>query len=85
MQSIVLARRAFSGQVKAMTIKEGSRPSVSRRARSETLSLRLDPKLRFAVEFIARLRGQTITTAVERAIKDAADSAVIGEPGLERS
>jgi hypothetical protein len=47
---------------------------VARRAKTETLSLRLDPKTKFIVDFIARLRGQSITTVVERAIKDAADA-----------
>ncbi len=41
--------------------------------KSETLTIRLDPKMRFALEFVARLRGQNITTVVERAIKRSAD------------
>ena len=41
--------------------------------KSETLTLRLDPKTRFMLEFVARLKGQTITTVFERAIQDAAD------------
>ena len=45
--------------------------------KSETLTLRLDPKTRFMLEFVARLRGQTITTVFERAIQDTADSAMI--------
>jgi len=40
--------------------------------KSETLTIRLDPKTRFMLEFMARLRGQTITTVVERAIAEAA-------------
>ncbi|CAM1632524.1 unnamed protein product [Bartonella choladocola] len=44
-------------------------------AKSETLTLRLDPKTRFMVEFISRLRGQTITTVFERSIQDTADQA----------
>lgn len=46
-------------------------------AKSETLTLRLDPKTRFMLEFVARLRGQTITTVFERAIHDAADRATL--------
>ena len=46
-------------------------------AKSETLTLRLDPKTRFMMEFLARLRGQTITTVFERAIQDTADLAQI--------
>ena len=45
--------------------------------KSETLTLRLDPKTRFMLEFVARLRGQTITTVFERAVQDTADFAII--------
>jgi len=48
-----------------------------RPAKSETLTIRLDPKTRFMLEFMARLRGQTITTVVERAITEAANNATI--------
>ena len=48
--------------------------------KSETLTIRLDPKSRFMLEFVSRLRGQTITTVVERAIAAAADQAVIQRP-----
>lgn len=50
---------------------------VKKPSKSETLTIRLDPKTRFMLEFVARLRGQTITTVVERAIADAADDAKI--------
>lgn len=55
--------------------------------KSETLTIRMDPKTRFMLEFIARLRGQTITTVIERAISDAADRATIpsNEYGEERT
>ena len=43
-----------------------------------TLSLRLDPKTKFIVEFVARIKGQSLTTVVERAIKDAAGGVTIG-------
>ena len=39
-------------------------------AKSEFLSLRLDPKTRFVLDFVSRVRGQSITTVVERAIKE---------------
>ena len=45
--------------------------------KSETLTVRLDPKTRFMLEFVARLRGQTITTVFECAIQDTADLAQI--------
>ena len=40
----------------------------SHRAKTQTLSLRLDPKSRFVLEFVAKLRKQSITTVVEQAI-----------------
>lgn len=49
--------------------------------KSETLTIRLDPKTRFMLEFVSRLRGQTITTVVERAISSAADQATVMVPG----
>ncbi len=52
---------------------------TSRQAKTETLSLRLDPRTKFILEFIARLRGQSITTVVERAIWNAADNAKVGD------
>jgi hypothetical protein len=54
---------------------------MARAPKSESLTIRLDPKTRFMLEFISRLRGQTITTVVERAIAEAADAAVIHQPG----
>ena len=50
---------------------------AKRPARTEALTIRLDPKTRFMLEFVARLRGQTITTVVERAIAAAADAAAV--------
>lgn len=52
-------------------------PPVSR-VKTETLSLRLDPKVKFMLDFMARVNGQNITTAVERAVLLAADNAKIG-------
>lgn len=49
-----------------------------KRAKTENLSLRLDPKTKFILEFVARLRGQSITTVVERAIKDSASGVTLG-------
>jgi len=37
--------------------------------KTETLSLRLDPKTKFMLEFVARINGQTLTTIVERSIR----------------
>ncbi len=41
--------------------------------KSEVLSMRVDPKVRFMIEILARYRGQSISTVVERAILEAAD------------
>jgi len=49
--------------------------------KSENLSIRLDPKTKFILDFLARIRGQTITTVVERAIKEVADREKIGGDG----
>jgi hypothetical protein len=40
-----------------------------RGAKTETLSLRLDPKTKFILEFVGRVNGQSMTTIVERAIR----------------
>lgn len=53
-------------------------PEISTRTKTQTLSLRLDPKTRFILEFMSRVRGQSITVVVERAIKEAADRVGIG-------
>jgi hypothetical protein len=45
----------------------------ARGAKTLTLSLRLDPKTKFILDFVARIKGQSITTVVERAIKETAD------------
>src|SRR3984893_15958665 len=45
--------------------------------KTQTLSLRLDPKTKFTLEFVARIKGQTITTVVERAIRESCDQVLI--------
>lgn len=45
-----------------------------RPAKGETLTIRLDTKSRFMLDFVARAKGQTMTTVVERALTDAADN-----------
>lgn len=52
-------------------------PPPPARAKTEALSLRIDPKTKFILEFAARVRGQSITTVVERAIRDSADKIVL--------
>jgi len=48
------------------------------RLKTQSLSLRLDPKTKFILDFVARLRGQSITTVVERAIKESAAGISLG-------
>lgn len=43
-------------------------------AKTESLTIRLDPKMRFALDFVARMKGQSITMVLERIIKQAADN-----------
>lgn len=47
--------------------------------KTESLTIRLDPKMRFALEFVARIREQTITKVIERAIVDRADNEKISK------
>ena len=51
---------------------------VVKRAKTETLSLRLDPKTKFMLDFMARVEGQSITTVVERAVHKVADRVGVG-------
>jgi len=47
--------------------------------KTESLTIRLDPKTRFILEFLARWNGQTITTVVERAVVKAASEIDAGD------
>lgn len=58
-----------------------ARPRKSETGRSETLSIRLDPQVRFVLEFLSRWRGQTITAVVERAIME--EGAKVLTPDLQ--
>lgn len=49
-----------------------------RMTKTQSLSLRLDPKTKFILDFMARIRGQSITTVVERAIKETASQIGVG-------
>jgi hypothetical protein len=53
-------------------------PKKDRGTKTQTLSLRLDPKTKFSLEFVARANGQTLTTVVERAIRSSCDEVKIG-------
>jgi len=53
------------------------------RTKSQTLSLRLDPKTRFVLEFLSKVYHQSITTVVEGAIRRAGAAARFGEDGAK--
>ena len=50
---------------------------AARRSKTENLSLRLDPKTKFMLEFMSRVRGQSLTAVVDQAIRDLADDTTI--------
>jgi hypothetical protein len=52
---------------------------TKRGARTESLSLRIDPKTKFILDFMVRVTGFRITDLIERAIKDYADKTTVGE------
>ena len=52
---------------------------TAKRAKTETLSLRLDPKTKFMLDFLARVQGQSITTVVERAVHKVAAGIGVSE------
>jgi hypothetical protein len=50
---------------------------TTKSGKSETLTIRLDPKTRFILEYVSKLKGQTITTVVERAIVNSASGETV--------
>jgi hypothetical protein len=60
-------------------------PPAVKRAKTETLSLRLDPKTKFMLDFLARVQGQSITTVVERAVTKVAADIGVGEYNNEKT
>ena len=60
--------------VRLMHTDEGKMVQEPKRSKTESLSLRLDPKTKFILDFVARINGQSITTVVERAIKIASQN-----------
>jgi hypothetical protein len=54
--------------------RESRRPQ-----KTEVLSMRLDPRVRFAIDLLARVRGQSISTVVERAVQEVADRTSISD------
>ncbi|MBM3099166.1 hypothetical protein JRX38_14335 [Gluconobacter cerinus] len=62
-----------------MTIKQIPVKKRVKAPKTESLTIRLDPKMRFALEFVARINGQTITKVIERAVTEMAERTTIGE------
>lgn len=60
-------------------------PEKRQKAKTQTLSLRLDPKTRFVLEFMAKIRRQSITTVVEDAIRYTAKDTTVGHESDERT
>lgn len=50
---------------------------AKRGAKTESLSLRIDPKTKFILDFMVKVTGYRITDLIERAIKDAADKTTV--------
>lgn len=55
-----------------------ARDKKQRQSKTETLSIRLDPRTKFAAEFLARIWRQNTTAVVERCIRDAANRIEFG-------
>jgi hypothetical protein len=51
---------------------------TKRGARTESLSLRIDPKTKFILEFMVKVTGYRVTDLIERAIRDYADKTTVG-------
>ena len=58
--------------------------AAKRGGRTEPLSLRLDPKDKFILDYICRVSGMGITTVIERAIQNFADKSLSDAPTWER-
>ncbi len=51
---------------------------LKRGAKTESLSLRIDPKTKFVLEFMVRVKGFRITDLIEQAIKSYAEQTIVG-------
>lgn len=66
-----------------MAEQEARRGGGGKLSRSETVTVRLDPKLRHLAELAARLHRRTLSSYIEWSIKEALDSEVLrNEDGL---
>jgi len=70
-----ISLHVYSGITKVM---EGQLArEKARRSKSQTLSLRLNPKTRFVLEFLAKIHRRSITMIVEDAIKQAGSKGTV--------
>jgi hypothetical protein len=51
---------------------------LKRGAKTESLSLRIDPKTKFVLEFMVRVKGFRVTDLIEQAIKSYAEQTTVG-------
>ena len=67
-----------------MTEQEMRKGGGGKLSRSETVTVRLDPKLRYLAELAARLHRRTLSSYVEWAIKESLDSATVEPIGVDQ-
>lgn len=64
-----------------MTEQEMRKGGGGKLSRSETVTVRLDPKLRYLAELAARLHRRTLSSYIEWSIKEALDDEVLRQSG----
>src|SRR5215203_4361069 len=52
--------------------------NTKRGPKTETLSLRIDPKTKFVLDFMVRVTGRRVTDLIERAVKKYAQEVTVG-------
>jgi len=65
-----------------MTEQEMRKGGGGKLSRSETVTVRLDPKLRYLAELAARLHRRTLSSYIEWAIKEALDGEAVRPTGM---
>lgn len=78
--------RTFDAKDMEMTEQEMRKGGGGKLSRSETVTVRLDPKLRYLAELAARLHRRTLSSYIEWSIKEALDSeALRSNEGIQDS
>lgn len=80
LQIFFIARTVHAVTKVCTMVEDRKRP-----AKTETLTIRLDPKVRFIMDFLARYHGQTITAAIERSVTKAASEIDVSEDEFGRT